>query len=183
MGADLKWMQKLFLGICTLAIGAFIFFQNKGFSMFLAISIGVYAVVNGVIVLTAAYKAQFSDQMKRTMFIRGIVSLSIGLLALLMPLLFVKITWTFVLYLLGVQLLVSSVMQIYLCIEMRRIELPVTSTVVEATVSMLLAFLVFTMPQQIGMTIVRVAGFIIFSYGLVLVVQSLRSHLVSDKAL
>jgi uncharacterized membrane protein HdeD (DUF308 family) len=183
MNADLKWMQKLFLGICTMVIGAFIIFQTKGFTMFLAIAIGIYAVVNGIMTVSAAYKAKLSDQMKRALFVRGAASCLIGLLALLLPVLFVKITWTFVLYLLGIQLLVSAILQIYLSVEMRRLSLPIAASVVEVVVSVVLAFLVFTMPQEIGMTIVRVAGFIVFSYGLVLVVHSFRTHRVSDRVL
>ena len=183
MDSDLKWMQKLFLGICFMVIGAFIFFQTKGFTMFLAIAIGVYAVVNGVIILSTALRARFSDNMKRTMIIRGAISLGVGLLAILLPILIVNIAWTISLYLLGIQLVISAVLQIYLSIEMRRISLPIMSTVIEIIISLLLAFLVFTMPQEIGRSIVKVSGSIVFVYGLILVVYSLRTHMVTDKAL
>lgn len=176
-----KWMQQLGLGVCTMIIGAFIFFQTKDFTMFLSIAIGIYAVVNGIIVLTTALRTKFSDEVKRAMLIRGSTSLGIGVIALLLPLVFVKVTWTLVLYLLGIQLVASAVMQIYISLELRRLELPIITGVVEAGVSLIMAFLIFTMPQEIGMTILKVAGFIVFAYGLLIVIRALRSHGVMEE--
>lgn len=179
MNSDKKWLRRLAIGICTMIIGAFIFFQTRDFTMFLSIAIGIYAIVNGILVLVQALKSVFGESLRRSLFIRGGVSLGIGLIALLMPFLFAAVTWTFVLYVLGIQLIASAGLQIYLSIEYKRLEVPVTASVIEICISLALAFLIFTMPQEIGMTIIRVVGFILFAYGLVLVIQSVRSHLLA----
>ncbi|MDA3835927.1 MAG: DUF308 domain-containing protein [Spirochaetales bacterium] len=180
MDENKKWMQQFVLGICTMIIGAFIFFQTKDFTMFLSIAIGIYAVVNGVIVFSSAVKTKFSQQVKTAMLIRGSVSFGVGLLALFLPLVFVKISWTFVLYILGLQLLASAGLQVYLAVELKKLDMPVLPRGVEAGVSLVMAFLIFTMPNEIGMTIIKVAGFIVFAYGLLIVVRAFRAHMASE---
>ncbi|MGM0432301.1 MAG: DUF308 domain-containing protein [Spirochaetota bacterium] len=177
MDISKKLLQQLVLGISIMVVGAFIFFQTQDFTMFLAIAIGIYAVVNGVIVLTGALQTKFSQQVKKAMILRSVLSIGIGALALILPLLFVRITWTLVLYLLGLQLVASAVLQIYLAAELKKVDLPLLPRGIEAGVSLVMAFLIFTMPDEIGMTILKVAGFIVFAYGMVIVVRAIRSHM------
>ncbi len=183
MFTDKAWMQRLAIGIGTMVIGAFIFFQTKDFTMFLAVAIGIYAIVNGIIVLVTSIKTNLSDKIKKGMVIRGTVSLGIGAIALLMPIAFAKITWTFTIYILAVQLLTAAGMQIYLTIQMKKVDYPVLGYIIEIAISIMLAFLIFTMPQEIGMTIIRVVGFLIFAYGLILVIKAIQTHLGSDETI
>jgi hypothetical protein len=144
-----KWLQQLVLGASIMVVGAFIFFQTKDFTMFLSIAIGIYVVVNGVV----------------------------GLIAIMLPLVFARITWTFVLYLLGILLVASAAIQIYLALELSKIDVPVYARAVEAGVSILMALLIFTMPDAIGNTILKVAGFIVFGYGLLIVRKAVLAHM------
>jgi uncharacterized membrane protein HdeD (DUF308 family) len=172
-----KWLQQLVLGASIMIIGAFIFFQTKDFTMFLSIAIGIYVVVSGVIVLTTGLRTKFSQEVKKAMIIKGIITSAIGLVALLLPLVFVKVTWTFVLYLLGLLLVSSAVIQIYLAVQLSKIDVPVYTRAIEAGVSILMALLIFTMPDAIGMTILKVAGFIVFGYGLLIVRKAILAHI------
>ncbi len=181
MFKDKAWMQRLAIGICTMVIGSFIFFQTKDFTMFLAVAIGIYAVVNGIVVLVTSIKTNLSDKIKKGLVIRGAISLGIGALALLLPIVFAKITWTIAIYILAVQLLAAAGLQIYLSIQMKKVDYPILGSIIEIVISLMLAFLIFTMPQEIGMTIIRVAGIIIFAYGLLLVVKAIQTHLASDE--
>ncbi len=182
MFTDKAWMQRLTIGMCTMIVGAFIFFQTKDFTMFLAVAIGIYAIVNGIVVVVTSFKTNLSGSIKKAMVIRGLVSLGIGAVAILMPILFIKITWTFTLYILAVGLLGSAGLQTYLAIEMKKVDYPILGYIIEIVISLLLAFLIFTMPQEIGMTIIRVVGFIIFAYGLILVIKAIRTHVNSGEA-
>jgi uncharacterized membrane protein HdeD (DUF308 family) len=172
-----KWLQQLVLGASIMVVGAFIFFQTKDFTMFLSIAIGIYVVVNGVVVLTTGMKTKFSAEVKKAMIIKGIVATAVGLIAIMLPLVFARITWTFVLYLLGILLVASAAIQIYLALELSKIDVPVYARAVEAGVSILMALLIFTMPDAIGNTILKVAGFIVFGYGLLIVRKAVLAHM------
>lgn len=178
-----KWLQQLVLGASIMAVGAFIFLQTKDFTMFLSIAIGIYVVVNGVVVLTTGLNTKFSAKVKKAMIIKGIVATAVGLAAILLPLVFARITWTFVLYVLGILLIASAVIQIYVALELSKIDVPVYARAIEAGVSILMALLIFTMPDAIGNTILKVAGFIVFGYGLLIVRKAVIAHMRGTDAL
>lgn len=176
MKKNYQWLQTVLLGACALIIGAFIFFQTENFAMFMVIAVGIFAIVNGIIVLRTLNRAKFSKMTRNAILIRGIVSLVIGIFAVGLPVATAKFTWTFMLYVLGVQLILSALFQLFAMFEMRRLHLPVMSQIIEAAIALALAIMIFTMPQEIGQTILKVVGVLVVVYGIIMVASGLKKH-------
>ncbi|MCF7953820.1 MAG: DUF308 domain-containing protein [Spirochaetales bacterium] len=174
MGTIKDWVQKVFIGVCAVILGAFIFFQTENFAMFLVIAIGVFAVINGFFVLYTGVKAGFSHKTKTTLVIRGTLGLVAGIIAIFLPMMIINITWTVMLYILGIQLIASGILELYGVIEMRKMEMPTHARIAEAIVSIVLAVLIMSMPQEIGKTLLRVIGAMVLVYGIVMIVNGYR---------
>jgi len=174
MGTVKDWIQKVLIGVCAVILGAFIFFQTENFAMFLVIAIGVFAVINGFFVLHTGIKADFSRRTRNALMLRGILGLAVGILAIFLPMLLVKITWTIMLYILAAQLIISGVLELYGAVEMKKLEMPVNGRIAEAVVSIALAVLIMSMPQEIGRTILKVIGALVLGYGIIMIVHGFR---------
>ena len=172
-----EWLQKVFIGVCAVIIGAFIFFQTANFAMFLVIALGIYAVLNGAFVIYTGVKAPFRKPTRITVVTRGGISLAVGLCAVLLPMTMLRITWITMLYVVGIQLLISGILGIIGALEMHRYGMPIISRMVEAVLSIALALLILFMPEQIGETLLKVLGVFVVGYGIMLVVKgySLRN--------
>ncbi len=174
MGPMKEWLQKVFIGICAVIIGAFIFFQTANFAMFLVIALGIYAVLNGIFVIYTGLKAPFHRPTRITMITRGGISLVVGFAAVLLPMTVLRITWITMLYVVGFQLLISGILGVISTLEMKRYGMPVVSRMVEAILSIALALLIIFIPEQIGETLLKVIGVFVVGYGIVLIVKGYR---------
>jgi len=171
MGPMRDWLQKMFIGIFAVIMGAFIFFQTENFAMFLVIALGIYAVLNGVFTLYTGLRIPLRQAAKLTTIIRGGVSLAIGICAIFLPMIFLKITWITMLYIIGFQLIVSGVLGIMSAIEMKRFGMPIAVRMAEAVVSIALALLIIFMPEQIGETLLKVLGVFVVGYGVMMIIK------------
>ncbi len=171
MGLVKEWLQKVIIGIFSVIIGAFIFFQTANFAMFLVIALGIYAVLNGFFIVYTGVKAPFQKPVKITVISRGAFSLVVGLCAVFLPMIFLKLTWFTMLYVIGFQLLISGVLGIISALEMKRYEMPIISRLIEAVISIALALLIIFMPQQIGETLLKVLGVFVVGFGIVMIVK------------
>ncbi len=180
MGPIKDWLQKMFIGIFAVIIGAFIFFQTANFAMFLVIALGIFAVLNGFFILFTGIKAPFEKSAKAVIIARGAVSLTVGLCAVFLPMLFLKITWFTMLYVIGFQLFITGVLGIINAVEMKRYHMPVISRIVEAVISIALALLIIFMPQEIGETLLKVLGVFVVGFGIVMIVKGLSLRKDSD---
>ncbi len=165
------WFQKICIGIAAVILGAFIFFQTANFAMFLVIALGVYAVINGFFVLYTGLQAPFAKPMKTAVILRGGISLGIGIFAIFLPMVFLKVSWIMMLYVIGIQLIISGILGIVNIFEMRKLEMPVTARIIEASISIALALLILIMPQQIGETLLKVIGVFVVVYGVTMIIR------------
>ena len=157
-------------GIAAAVFGGFIFFRTQDFSMILAICLGGYAFITGLSSLIMAVSGDYENRVRNVFLIRGILNVIIGLLAVLLPLAAVKITWIIILYVLAGQLIISAVLQIYSAQAMKRKGRPINRTLVGSAVSIGLALLIILMPQETGDLVLRVFAVLVFFTGITLIV-------------
>lgn len=157
-------------GIAAAVFGGFIFFRTQDFSMILAICLGVYAFVTGLTSLVMAVSGDYENRVRNVFLVRGIINVIIGLLAVLLPLAAVRITWIIILYVLAAQLFISAILQIYSAQAMKRKGKSINRTLVSSAVSIGLALVIILMPQETGDLVLRVFAVIVFFTGVSLIV-------------
>jgi len=180
MGPMREWLQKLLIGIFAVIIGSFIFFQTANFAMFLVIALGIYAVLNGVVVLFTGTRAPLHSRARQAVLIRGGLSLAVGICAVFLPMIFLQVTWFLMLLIVGIHLLISGVLGVVNALDMKRYEIPYVSRMAEAVISIALALLIIFMPQQIGETLLKMLGVIVVGYGIMMIVKGISRRKDND---
>ena len=94
--------------------------------------------------------------------IRGFLSIGIGILSILLPLIIAGIVWTIMVYVLAVYLLLSAGLEFFALSKLREAGINTKPYMYEAFFSIVLAVLLFIMPATFGLALVRAIGILIF---------------------
>lgn len=153
--------NTFFLGIGLSVIGLLMAIWPAGCIQAVVVLLGIEAIVNGGYQLIYTRKLFTDTTFQYSVMIRGMISIVIGLLAVFLPLHFAAAMWTFMLYILAVYLLVSSVLLLFSIGKLRDSSVDRRQFVLEALISIVVAIIIFMVPVKIGTTLVRIGGIII----------------------
>jgi len=161
-----KWLGLLAIGLLLIAAGCFILFQNEAFVRVLVMLLGALAVVNGVIALTAMNRYSLGTFSKNATLVKGILSLVVGILAVVMPIFTAQATWMVFIYVLACQILLSGLVTLLDAFVLRSSNFNVSRMVVEGFVSLIVALILFLFPQSVGTLLVRILGITVVVVGI-----------------
>lgn len=161
-------MRKTYIGIGVLAIiiGLMMLIVPHQCIKAIVIILGVFSVANGVYNLFAIRRLIADSDFAITITIRGIISIIVGLLAILLPLIFAGVIWTIMVYLLAFYLLISSGMEIYGATKMKKVGINTKPYIAEIIGSIIIALILLIIPAEIGTLIVRLLGIAIMIVGI-----------------
>ncbi len=158
--------NRIFLGFVTVALGLFLLISPETFVSFFVIILGVAAVVDGIFILAASRNLILDPQYNMIVTVRGILSIIVGALAVVLPMAVANIAWKIMAYVLAVYLLVSSGMQIYTILKLHRNGIMIRQSMIEVLTSVLLALALFVIPSQVaGKFLVRLFGLALVIFG------------------
>lgn len=160
-------MRKTYIGIGVLAIviGLMMLIVPHQCIKAIVVILGVFAVANGVYNLFSIRRLIADSDFAMTITIRGIISIVVGLLAILLPLVFAGILWTIMVYTLAFYLLISSGLEIYGAIKMQKVGINTKPYIAEIIGSIVIAVILLIIPAEIGTLIVRLLGVAIILVG------------------
>lgn len=156
--------NRIFLGLVTVILGLFLLISPRTFISIFVIILGVAAVIDGIFILAATRNLILDPQYNMIVTIRGILSIVVGALAVVLPMAVANIAWKMMAYPLAVYLLVSSGMQIYTITKLHRNGIMIRQSMIEVLTSVLLALALFVIPSQVA------EKFIVRLFGLALVI-------------
>lgn len=161
-------MRKTYIGIGVLAIiiGLMMLIVPHQCIKAIVIILGVFSVANGVYNLFAIRRLIADSDFAITITIRGIISVIVGLLAILLPLIFAGVIWTIMVYILAFYLLISSGMEIYGATKMKKVGINTKPYIAEIIGSIIIALILLIIPAEIGTLIVRLLGIAIMIVGI-----------------
>lgn len=161
-------MRKTYIGIGVLAIiiGLMMLIVPHQCIKAIVIILGVFSVANGVYNLFVIRRLIADSDFAITITIRGIISIIVGLLAILLPLIFAGVIWTIMVYILAFYLLISSGMEIYGANKMKKVGINTKPYIAEIIGSIIIALILLIIPAEIGTLIVRLLGIAIMIVGI-----------------
>lgn len=161
-------MRKTYIGIGVLSIiiGLMMLIVPHQCIKAIVIILGVFSVANGVYNLFAIRRLIADSDFAITITIRGIISIIVGLLAILLPLIFAGVIWTIMVYILAFYLLISSGMEIYGATKMKKVGINTKPYIAEIIGSIIIALILLIIPAEIGTLIVRLLGIAIMIVGI-----------------
>ncbi len=164
------------LGVLLAVVGLMMIVAPDKCIKVAVILLGIEAVVNGIFSLAKIRQLVSDKDFQFAVLIRGIISIIIGLLAIVLPLKFAETMWTVMLYVLAAYLLVAAVLELYAVAKLRNTGIERKQYVLEAVVSTICAVILFIIPQQIGMIIIRILGVVVLLVSTVYVLYEWRNR-------
>ena len=161
----------LVAGIIFAITGLIMLFAPHGFIGAVVISLGVAAFVSGLYTLTR-FRTELDDPVfRRTLTIRAILGMAVGILAIVLPLILAGTVWVVVAYILAAHLIVSAVLEIYAVTLMKESGLDTTGYLYEAIASIGIALILIIFPGSTGIFLVRIAGVLVILAGIACILQ------------
>ena len=169
--------NKLFLGFMTAALGLFLLISPDTFISFFVILLGIAAVIDGIFILAATRDLIIDPQYKLIVTVRGVLSVVVGLLAVILPIAVAAVVWKAMAYTLAIYLVISAGMQIYTITKLHRNGIMIRQSLIEVASSLTLALVLFIIPAQTaGHMIVRLFGIVLLIIGIGLFVIQWKSR-------
>lgn len=158
-----KWF--LFGGILMILLGLVMLISPARFIEVFWILIGIAVILEGFITLFSVLPEIESPEVRKTLKIRGILAVAVGLVSVFLPLFVAGAAWAIMLYILGIEMLISAGLEFLVIRDMKAMDLPVREYVIEAILLIALALVLFLFPFQIGTLFVRLVGVLIILGG------------------
>jgi uncharacterized membrane protein HdeD (DUF308 family) len=161
-------MRKSIIGMGVLIsiIGLMMIIAPETFIKIAVILLGITAIGNGIYNLMSVLNFSNDSFYKKIVLTRAIISIFVGVLSLLLPLFIAGTIWVVLIYTLAVYLLISAALEIINLYQLQKEGYPIKLFRIEIISSILLAILLFTMPAQIGITVIRIIAFFTILVGI-----------------
>ncbi len=160
-------MRKSYLGVGLLSIvaGLLMLFSPEAWTKVVVIVLGIGAIVNGLFNLIYVRRVFDDTYFRRSIIIRGLLSLVVGLVAVILPLAMAAAIWTVMVYMLAAYLLVSALLELFATVRLRSSGMDVRPYYGEIVGSIILAVVLFVIPAQVGVLLVRICGVLLVLSG------------------
>ena len=160
--------NKFFLGIMIAAVGLFMMISPDSFIKFAVVILGIALIFDGIFILVTVRNLVVDRNYGFIMDVHGWLSIGVGLLAVVLPMIFASVFWTIMAYSMAFYLLVAAGMEIYAINMLSRNGISTKKSIFEVIVCIILAIVLFILPSQIlGTVLVRVLGIVLMLSGIV----------------
>lgn len=123
--------------------------------------LGVFAIINGIYNLVSLRKLIEDSNYQRTVLIRGSISIVVGILALLLPLVLAETIWTVLVYGLAIYLLASAGLEIYEVAKLKGENKEVKIFTKEIFGSVIFAVILLAFGANFGYIVMRIGGIVV----------------------
>ena len=176
-----KW--NLWSGCLLVLLGLLVIIFPSFWVKVVVILLGVGAVAYGIYNLKITKALSDEDYYHRTIMIRGIVSILIGIVAILFPLTLGKTMWAVMIWVLIVYLIVSSALGFYAAALLKNTGINRKKYILENVGLLAIAIvLILISPKNLGTAIIRVVGIVATVIGAIFIVSSFISKNKEKKA-
>ena len=152
--------------IVAIVIGLLFLIIPKQCIRIIVILLGVSSICNGIYNIVKIRNLVQDPEFQILILIRGLISIIIGLLAILLPLIFAGALWTVAIYMLAIYLLATAFMELFATVKMKNAGIVTKPYITEIVFSLVIGVLLFFIPPNVfGSVIMRIIGAIIIVFG------------------
>lgn len=158
-----KWNYFIagLLGVLGILILIFPAFWIK----LIVILLGLGAVGYGIYNFSYIKKLSDDSSYRSVIMVRSLVSIIIGLLAVILPMTVAETMWTIMIYVLAVYLVCSACLGFYGMYVLRNSDVELKNYLLENFILLAIAVFLFLVPAQLGIALVRILGLAVIAVG------------------
>ncbi|MFA7370704.1 MAG: DUF308 domain-containing protein [Sphaerochaetaceae bacterium] len=152
------WIVQFLVALGLLIFGIFILAKPKLFEQLFIITLALVAIITGISSLVTLSNYSFNRFNKNSTLIKGVASIIIGVLAVVLPIAIGGAVWRIILYILAVQLFLSALVVLIDAFAVRSIGISPAPLVTEGIISLALAVTLVVAPRKIADLLVTILG-------------------------
>ncbi len=169
--------NKLGLSLLVAVVGLLMLVSPQTFIAMAVIILGVSAVVDGVFIMVTTRNLILDPEYRLMMTIRGVMSIVVGTICVVLPLIVAAIAYKFMAYVIAVYLFISAGLQIYGITKLHRNGIMIKQSIIETVISVILALVLLIIPAETaGSIIVRICGIVLLAAGLISALMQWRNR-------
>ena len=178
---------KEIVGSLIIVFIGFLLVKNSLYFMQIIVLIGgLFAVIHGLNGLFASDKLSFLEgdtktKLDKGLKIEGLVSVILGLFAIIFNLAFAKGIWVVSAYIIGIYLVFGAIVKLRMVFAFRKYDYNSKSGLIEALINLFFAILLFIAPQKIGESFMKIVGWIIVVFGIIGLLAAIFSMVKNHK--
>lgn len=165
---------RIFLGILSAVVGLLAVINPKTSIEAIVVLIGIGAIVNGINSILKVKKFSFPPYFERAIIIKSVAGILVGILAAVLPFAFFSMIQKIVrifLYIQAVFLILSAATEFILASSTENS----AHLISEAVCSVFIAVMLFMLPADFGVKLVRAAGILIMISGVIFAFREWKS--------
>jgi uncharacterized membrane protein HdeD (DUF308 family) len=167
MARDKKMVfAYIFFGVLLIALGVFMMIREDLVKQILVIALGLSALMSSIVSLVTLKRFHFSRFSFSSTLFKGITGIIIGVLAVVLPLFASESVWNVIMYILASQFVISSFVLYSDSLVLRKTAFASRPLVIEATISLVLALLLFIFPRESANLFILLLAIIVMVVGL-----------------
>jgi uncharacterized membrane protein HdeD (DUF308 family) len=168
------WWAIVIRGLCALVFGILCFVWPLATIGALILLFGVYALIDGVFNLAAAFSSKDSGSMRWLLLLEGLVSIAAGVLAFIWP----AITGMVLLYFIAAWAVITGIFELIAAIRLRKEITGELFLALSGIASIVFGVLIYMYPGAGALAVITIIGIYAIIFGILLLVLGfrLRSH-------
>ncbi len=167
------WALGASVGVLLVALGVFLIFQEESFKRIFVSMLGLYMIASGLSTLLGLKSYQLGVRMRPTALIKALVTLLLGLTALILPIMVADMSFLVLLYIIATELLFNAVISLITFINVRKLKITFSPILGDVVISLALSVLLFLFPKQIGTVLLKGVGILVIAIGLFFFIAAL----------
>ena len=158
--------NNIILSFFVAIVGLLMMISPETFISMVVIILGVAVIIDGLFIMITTRNLILDPQYRLMMTIRGILSIVVGTVAVILPIVTAAIIWKIMAYVLGGYLLVSAGLEVYGILKLHRNGIMIKQSLIETIVLVILAIALFIIPSKTaGGIIVGICGALLIFAG------------------
>ena len=160
--------------MCALmaVVGLFMIFAAEPLIKVLIIVIGAYSFMGGVLLMTTLLPLVDDKRYKIEVIARGAIGILMGLLCIILPIAVAKFAWQVMMYVIAIYCLISAGLEIAAIVHIKQAGLEIKNYVWEVVGTVIIAIILFMLPQQFGFTLIKIGGGLVLLAAVVLAIYT-----------
>ncbi len=168
-------------GALVAVIGLIILIAPEASIKVVVVLLGATAVINGIYDIMKVRSLSRGSAYRATVMTHSLLSIAVGLLAVFLPFAFFSIAesiFRVMLYVLAIYLLVAAVLEFFIAIKLRSDGLKGNAFLMEAVACVIISLILFMVPHNFGVIIVRILGVLMLLAGSCYAVYAARNRAI-----
>ncbi len=170
------------MGVVLMVLGIIMLFQQESFVKVFISLLGLFLIGSGLLSVFNLKRFAVGPRTKVANIIKALLTIVLGLVAVIVPLTTAYTSWNVLLYSIGAVLAFSALISFMDALLLKHSSVSVSSLLFDGVFSVVVAVLLFLFPQEIGTLLLKLVGALLIVSGLLMVLWAQKINKLNKQS-